>query len=281
MGRVWLFVAVIFAGGEAAAGAWPQPPGGGFVSLGYEVTTTREALSAQGREDDPAPDVTGYRTLYAEYGITPRFTAGLDLGGDEHWLSGRVNDEVERLTGQQLGLSAEEVAAYDATDRRVETWSGVAFLRYAIGPLDARHRWAAQLGVGRRSYEEPSDIFGLEEMREETIVRPLAAYGYGFAVERVAGWVSVEGSLELRTRTAGTPAKLDATLGLKQPEGDGRLSYLFQVQSGDYPGTAPYVRLVPGVVTKIWRGVSLETSVIYGIEGDDSVGAKVAIWIDW
>lgn len=269
-----LVIALGLGGAQAAAGAWPREPGSGFVSVGYEVTTTRRELSGP----DPAPDFAGYRTLFAEIGVTRRLTAGLDLGGDEVGLTGLVNDMVEDQARAQ-GATSDELRALDATDRGGQTWSGVAFLRAALGSLDARHRVAAQLGIGRRSYEDPGPFFGREEMREETILRPLVAYGYGFGGERFGGWLSAEASTEFRQDTAGRPWKLDATLGLRPAES--RLSYLLQVQSGDFPEADPYVKLQPGVVLAMGRGVSLESGVIWGVRGEDSVGARVALWLEW
>lgn len=68
-----LFVLLIgLLPGPLMAGAWLRDEGVGFVSL----TTTLEEP-----QDWGAPD--GYGALYAEYGLTPDLTLGLDLGVDE------------------------------------------------------------------------------------------------------------------------------------------------------------------------------------------------------
>lgn len=273
-----LVLALCLGGLEAAAGAWPREPGSGFLSLGYEAMVQRDDLSAEGRARDPAPDVTGYGTLYAEIGLTPRLTAGLDFGWDEVFLTDMINDEVERRT-KATGLTGAELDAFDVTDRRVLTWSRVAFLRAAIGPLDARHRFAVQLGIGQRSYEDPGPFFGREEMRQEAILRPALAYGYGFGGDGLSGWLSVEGSVEYRADTDGQVVKLDGTLGLKPAEG--RLSYMLGVQSGDFPEADPFVKLVPGLVMRLTRNLALESSLIYGVHGSDDAGFKLAVWLEW
>lgn len=276
MRAIWIAAAASLCAVEAGAGAWPREPGGGFVSYGVEVTTTRRALD--GRDADPSPDFTGYQSLFAEFGVTPRFTAGLDLGGDETLLSGLANDEAE-AAARGGGLSQEQIEAADATDRAVRTWSAIVFGRYALSAPDARHRFAVQLGLGLRSYEEQGAFFGDEEMREEFILRPLLAYGRGFAGERLSGWLSVEGSVELRARTSGEVLKLDTTLGLRRAES--RLAYLLQVFTGRFPDADPFVKLQPGLVTRLGRGVSLETGAVFGVEGDDSVGATIGLWFEW
>lgn len=270
-------VLIVFGQG-AAAGAWPQQKGHAFLSLGYEVAVPRSELSPAA--GDPAPEFEGYRTLYFEYGLTGRLTAGLDLGGVETDITSMVNDEVERMAKGQ-GYSSADLAALDATDQpTIATWSGVAFLRAAIGPLDAAHRFAVQLGVGRRSYEEKGLYYGLESVRDETILRPLVAWGYGFGGEGYSGWAGIEASIEYRERTAGQPKKLDAILGLKLGEAS-RRTYMLALQSGDFPGAPPYAKLLPGVAVRVWRGLSLESALIWGFAGDDTVGARIGLWAEF
>ncbi|MCA8879164.1 MAG: hypothetical protein KDA73_04220 [Rhodobacteraceae bacterium] len=270
--------ALIFLHGEAAASAWPQQDGHAFLSLGYEVAVPRDELRADA--DDPAPEFEGYRTVYFEYGLTPRLTVGLDYGGIETNITGIVNDEMERLAKQQ-GYTSEQLAALDATDQPViATWSGIAFLRAAIGPLDARHRFAVQLGFGQRHYEQKGLYYGLEEMKTETILRPAVAYGYGFGGARVSGWAGLEASVEFREHTSGEPKKLDAILGLRLGEAS-RLAYLLALQSGDFPGSDPYAKLLPGVVVRVWRNLSVESSLIWGVAGDRTVGARIGLWVEF
>lgn len=255
---------VVWATG-AAAGAWPREPGHGFVSLGYEVTTLQEELNG-----DVAPQLDGYTTFYAEFGITPRLTGGIDYGGDETALTADLQDLYHRQTGAEA-LPAPNRAAIP----NLRTWSNIVFLRYALSAPDAKHRFAVQLGAGKRRYTALGRYRGQLEARNETIVRPALAYGHGFTAWDRPGWVSVEGSVEFREDTEGTGRKLDATLGLK---GDKRLTYMLQVQSGDFPRSDPYVKLQPGIVMALPAGFAVESAVIWGVTGDDSVGAKLALW---
>jgi len=67
MRLLWLLVALCLAPGFAAAGPWPRAEGDLFLSFSHEVQ------GGSGRE--------GWTSLYAEYGLTPKWTLGLDLGG--------------------------------------------------------------------------------------------------------------------------------------------------------------------------------------------------------
>lgn len=260
---------------QVAAGAWPRDPGSGFVSIGFEVATTRSALSTSGLQEDPSPDFTGYRSVYAEFGVLPRLTFGIDAGQDDADNGAWVG---EQITSQLISLPR-TTGEEDATDwRQRPTWAGVAFLRYALSAPGARNQFAVQLGIGARSYEQSGLYYGLETMVQELIVRPAAAWGMGFDGPLGPGWLSLDASVELRGKTGGRAVKLDAMAGLN-PEG--RYTYLLQLQTGDYPDAAPFAKLVPGVVIRLWDGVSLETSAIWGLSGTDTVGTKAAIWVEW
>ncbi len=63
--RAVIMVAMLWAGTTARAGAWTQAPGEGLVV----------ASSYPG-----GPGVPGYGGIYAEFGLTPTLTAGIDAG---------------------------------------------------------------------------------------------------------------------------------------------------------------------------------------------------------
>jgi hypothetical protein len=64
----------LFAAAQASAGAWPREEGSTFLSLSYTVTTGARTLLAA------MQDIRSYGSVYAEYGLTPRLTVGLDAG---------------------------------------------------------------------------------------------------------------------------------------------------------------------------------------------------------
>lgn len=274
--RVWLLAIWMALAGALSshAGAWPREPGRGFVAAGFEAVTTRGALAPTGIAEDPSPDFTGYRTFYAEIGVTPRLTLGLDFGADDpgggKWVGGQMASQI----GYPSADSSQDV--YDWP--QVSGWTGIAFARLAVGPLDARHRFALSLGAGARRYEEPGLFYGLERRVEEPVLRAGAAWGAGFDGPFGPGWASLAGSVDWRQDTGGQVRKLDATLGFK-PEG--RWIYIFQVQGGDYPDAPAFVKLAPGIVTPLVGGLSLETGLIWGFHGSDEVGLRTALWFEW
>lgn len=274
--RVLRLAMCILVSGTVAAhpSAWPRTPGSGFVALGFEAVTTRDALGADGIEADPSPDFTGYRTLYGELGATPRLTVGIDVGADDPGGGQWAGRQIASQIGYPTADSPQDALDYP----QVSGWTGIAFARVAVGPLDARHRFAVSLGAGARRYEEPGLFYGLERMVEEQVLRAGAAWGVGFDGPVAPGWASLAGSVDWRMDTGGQVRKLDATLGFKPA---GRWMYVLQIQSGDYPDAPAYVKLAPGLVTPLIGGLSLETGLIWGVHGTDAVGLRTALWFEW
>ena len=64
-----LLIALTIGPSPATAGAWLRAEGGGFLSSTIKI-----------QDDD---NTTTYGTLYAEYGINPDLTVGIDIGSDE------------------------------------------------------------------------------------------------------------------------------------------------------------------------------------------------------
>lgn len=275
-GSVWIGVvlgAVAGLGGATplGAGAWPREPGSWFLSLGYELSTTRAALSADGQAEDPTPDLVGYATLYAEYGLTPRLTLGFDIGADEQTVTAYLDDRLGAAVAPDLTEDPDRFDADPAPGQSV-----VVFLRRALAAPQDVHQVALQLGAGFRRFEDPGPFFGAEEMRQEIILKPAAAWGRGFDGPLGPGWLSVETSVEIRTETSGTPVKLDATAGFRR---SARRSWLLQVQTGDFPGSEPFAKILPGAVHRLGERASLETSLIFGVAGIDTVGTKIGLWL--
>ncbi|OSP55682.1 hypothetical protein BV911_06115 [Pseudoruegeria sp. SK021] len=226
------------------AGAWPRDQGGVFASLAYELTTPEAAIQPEALALDPTPPLYSYTALYAEYGLRPWLTVGLD-------------------TGQQEGP---------------DTWSGVVFVRVPIGSQDGRHRFAVQLGLGQRRYEQEGPYYGIETIETEWIARPTLAWGMGFDSPWGPAWAGAEASVEWRADTAGQPVKLDLTTGVTISP---RTTVLLQLQTGDYPDNPPYAKLLPGLVVRLLPWLSLESSAILSLVGDDKLGARTALWLEF
>lgn len=67
-------VLFLMSASAAAAGAWPREAGSVFASISQSYSTGRATLLAPGR------DLRRATSLFAEYGLTPEVTVGLDAG---------------------------------------------------------------------------------------------------------------------------------------------------------------------------------------------------------
>ncbi|QFS81443.1 hypothetical protein FIU97_01170 [Roseivivax sp. THAF40] len=204
---------------SAIAGAWPREKGTGFVSTVTYLSWPQNYLLWESY----APE-TRYDTLYLEYGLTARWTVGLDLGRS---VSG-----------------AEKV---------------VAFARRPLARPDAWLQIAAEIGAG--------------QIDGDTVLRPGLSLGYGWD----GGWVNADLLAEHFSDRSETDVKLDLTYGRTL----GRHKLMMQVQAGKQAGDEAFVRLVPSIVTPIWRKVSLEIGATYGVTGDESMGLKLGIWTEF
>ncbi len=89
----------------AQAGAWLRDPGSLFIAA---TTTTRLSPT----------EITTEGALYAEYGLRPKLTLGLDIN-------------------HKIGYSGH----------------ALTFVRYPIGPRDRRNRYAVELGLGGHHWQ--------------------------------------------------------------------------------------------------------------------------------
>lgn len=101
---------LLLAARSVEAGAWPRAEGEVFVSTSYTLTTGARTLLAA------TEDLRSYGSLYAEYGLTPGWTLGVDAG------IGRGTDD--RVT------------------------AALAFLRHPLWHSDGGQWLAAALGLG-------------------------------------------------------------------------------------------------------------------------------------
>lgn len=189
----------------------------------------------------PMMTISNYTGLYAEYGLTERLTLGLDAG---------------------FGGEPESIEA-DAYEVR----AAAVFLRHPLWSDDSGHRTALQLGFG--TLRDSSD-------GDQTRIIPALAWGYGFESRFGGGWMGIDASAEFRRPSGDTVWKADATFGLKPTEA---WMGILQIQSGLYPDAAPLVRIAPSVVRRLGPRLSVQLGGFAGIEGDDSLGGKLALWL--
>lgn len=110
-----------------------------------------------------------------------------------------------------------------------------------------------------------------------------AALGRGVETRWGAGWLEVHGKAAHHGPTQYERAfgawSLDGTAGLNLPER--RLVYLQTQLSGTSLSPRTILRLVPTYVHPLPHGLSLESGLIWGVEQDDRLGAKMGLWLEF
>lgn len=173
--RLFLFLAIL-APSAALAGAWPRGEGNVFTALSLESTYDRSALTWDDPEEEP-PLARNYLKFFAEYGLTPRYTLGIELEQD-----------------------------YLFTQRQ-----GIAFVTGALSPAGAPTQIAVELGVGQRNGRFGEN--GSED--SEPLLRPAFYLGHGFETRFGPGWTAADLKTEYRVDTEESVYKLDLTLGVR------------------------------------------------------------------
>ncbi len=169
---------------------------------------------------------------------------------------------LEHGLGRRLtfGVEAEQASGGD--------WQALVYALRAIGPMNVNRRLALRLGLGARQAGG----------QRESLVQVGASWGEGFDTRFGPGWAAADATLTLHRGAREQVRRLDLTLGVKPDSGT--LLFL-QLQTGDYPGKAPYLRVVPTVAIEFAPGRFAELGVPIGVEGDRRVGVKLGTWLQF
>ncbi|SEB03042.1 hypothetical protein [Rubrimonas cliftonensis] len=166
-------------GGAATAGAWTQPAGAGFSSVG----SSYYALRGGGYEE------LGL-TSYIEYGALDWLTLGAVIEAS-----------------QPIGAAGDQPGDTGAV--------ALARVRLAVGPHG--DPFAAQLSVGAPLNDVVNDVAPQRDDDEiETDFRLL--YGRGFSSPFGDGWANAEAGVRLRSGINSDEFRLDLTVGVRPTE---------------------------------------------------------------
>lgn len=176
-------------------------------------------------------------TGYFEFGLSENHTVGLDISyGFE-------------LTGQEEG-------------------SGIAFIRFPIGPTDQANRFAWHAGIGSRYRNRefyPAGELGL-------------SWGRGVKIGDRWGWANVDTSINQSQSPIDRRIKLDGTLGLPLNDHVKTMAQVFNTfQGGEtYTKLAPSLLLVAGK-----RNTTLQLSAEIPAVGGGETFFKIGIWSEF
>ena len=217
----------------ASAGPWPRAKDALFLSFSHEAV-------ASGTE--------GWSALYAEYGLTPRWTLGLDLGSNP------------------------------------DTQTGMIFVQRAMGRQDGPGRLAFSSGIGVETGEAPQAFGMMGAAWGRSLGTPL---GPGWvAVEpqlRMGLGLTGEWPPQLVLDTDGTllttaSAKLDVTLGATARPG---LIVMAQLQMEQELEGEVSARLGASAVRDLGKRLKVQLGLAAPVQGEGEAKLKLGTWLEF
>lgn len=229
-------IALMLIAPPAQAGPWPRPPGEGFLALSHET-------AGDG----------GWSAYYGEYGLSRRFTLGIDGGRD--------------TDGGQ---------------------TAILFLQRAFGDPSGRHRLSASLGLGITETGAGSHPLGQLGLNYGRGFSTGAANGW-FAAEAKLRLLPVQGDpvllgagtaeeVEFSPVALGSTAKLDLTLGVALPK-DALIFGQLQLEKPQEARLS--ARLSGSVVRGLSKACKVEFLLAQPLTRADGPAVKLGLWFDF
>lgn len=223
------------------AGPWAREPGGVFLSL-----------SGEGDRDG-----NSYAGLYAEYGLSPRNTLGLELG--------RANaGETSAMIWWQRMLDGGQ-----GPDRLVLS-SGLGAIQREGETMPAAQVGAAW-GRGLDSVPVLRRIPGGGWLSVDARMKVVGATETARIDEGLT-------SVEVAYLTPETTTKAELTLGLRPWDG---IMVINQFRLEERDDTGFSAKLASSVVRDLWGGAKIELGVVAPISGDGEQALRLGTWFEF
>lgn len=173
-------------------------------------------------------------SFYFEYGLSEKITLGADI-------------------------------SYGVDRTAFQEGSGIAFLRFPLGPTDQTHKFAAHVGVGARyltGFYLPAAEAGL-------------SWGRGIEWAGRYGWVNVDTSFNSAQSPTDDRIKIDGTFGLGLTERSKVMLQMFNTIEGGttYSKIAPSYLFAPG-----GGKTTFQLSAEVPVSGGGETSLKIGIW---
>lgn len=238
-------LAAALAAGEAAAGAWTQPPGAGFLSVGANYYAT-----------DPGTYEEVASALYVEYGAFEAVTLGGAL---------ETSAPVGVSSGQEGDL----------------TITGFARFRLYQGPQG--DPFSAQAGV-TLPLGDVVDT-GQAQLDRERDIDLRLLYGRGFGTDWGDAFIDAQAGLRLRLEDSADEIRLDLTAGLRPAGDWLLLAQAFGTlglrNADPFGDDFDVLKLAPSVGYRITDGAMVVLGVEREVAGrniDLGTRFKLAVW---
>lgn len=153
----------------------------------------------------------------------------------------------------------------DLNDNDNLSGHAVVFARLPLGQKARDYKLAAELAVGGAH-----DRNAWQSMYKLTL-----SYGRAFESIWGPGWIAIDGAFERRGTTSEPIVKLDATLGLSDPN---HLRPILQIETARISGFPLFYTITPGVMIPLAQNTQLLIGAEHRVTTHRSLGLKVGVW---
>lgn len=164
-----------------------------------------------------------------------------------------------------FGLTARLSFGVDLNDNDNLSGHALVFARLPLSRLTRQYQLAAELALGGAHYRN-----AWQPMRKLTL-----SYGRTFESNRGYGWVAVDGIYETRGTHSEPILKLDATIGLSDPD---HLRPLLQLETAKISGQPLFYAITPALQIPLTQDSILLIGVEHRVSNHRSLGFKLGVW---
>ena len=165
----------------------------------------------------------------------------------------------------ERGLARGYTLGFQGVIDEVRNADGILFLRVPVTTKSKDLKLAYQLGAGF-------------DGREGALAQLGVSVGRGLKTRWGHGWATIDTQVQYRIEHGEAAFKADFAFGVSHGERD---KYIFQIQSGRYPGEHPHARFAPSYVRKVNDIQRIEIGAEFGLVNEQFVGLRFGSWLEF
>ncbi len=163
------------------------------------------------------------------------------------------------------GLTSLVTLGIDLNDNDNLSGHALVFVRIPLGQTSRRHHMAVELALGASHY-----LNSWVPMQKVTL-----SYGRAFDSNWGPGWLAIDGAYEIRGLNTEPILKLDATIGLSDPE---HLRPILQIETAKISGHPLFYTITPGLQIPLNPDTRLLIGAQHRVTTKRSLGLKLGVW---